>query len=206
MDSANGDRHVHELPNATSVLAVCAHPDDESFGLGAALDAFGAAGASTAVLCFTHGESSTFGADRTELGEVRAAELAAAAAELGVEHVELLDYADGRLNREPVEQLAKHDCQAADRVRPDVLLVFDEGGVTGHLDHSRATDTAVAFARGYSPARIGVGGRPARGHHLEPGVRRDVRRSGRPRTWTSKCVSTGAGSAGHHPSCESGDR
>ena len=147
MDSANGDRHVSELPSATSVLAVCAHPDDESFGLGAALAAFGAGGASTAVLCFTHGESSTLGADRTELGEVRAAELAAAAAELGVEHVELFDYADGGLNREPIEQLAKHVCQVANRVRPDVLLVFDEGGITGHLDHSRATDAAVAFAR-----------------------------------------------------------
>lgn len=147
MDNANGDRPVRELPSAASVLAVCAHPDDESFGLGATLAAFGAGGASTAVLCFTHGESSTLGADRTELGQVRSAELAAAAAELGVEHVELFAYPDGELNREPIEQLAKHVCQVADRVRPDVLLVFDEGGVTGHPDHSRATDAAVAFAR-----------------------------------------------------------
>jgi LmbE family N-acetylglucosaminyl deacetylase len=35
----------------------------------------------------------------------------------------------------------------ADRVRPDLLLVFDEGGVTGHLDHGRATEAALEFAR-----------------------------------------------------------
>jgi len=147
MDSARGDRHVRQLPSVTSVLAVCAHPDDESFGLGAALAAFGAVGASTAVLCFTHGEGSTLGAGRMELGGIRAAELAAAAGELGVEHVELFDYPDGGLDREPIQQLAKHVCQVADRVRPDILLVFDEGGITGHPDHSRATDAAVAFAR-----------------------------------------------------------
>src|SRR5512146_1948099 len=47
------------LPSWRSVLAVCAHPDDESFGLGAVLDAFGAQGTRLAVLCLTHGESST---------------------------------------------------------------------------------------------------------------------------------------------------
>jgi LmbE family N-acetylglucosaminyl deacetylase len=47
------------LPVWTSVLAVVAHPDDESFGLGAILDAFTRAGARGEVLCLTHGEAST---------------------------------------------------------------------------------------------------------------------------------------------------
>jgi len=147
MDSGNRDRQRHELPGATSVLAVCAHPDDESFGLGATLASFTAAGSSTGVLCFTHGESSTLGATTTELGEVRATELAEAASEIGVDHVELLDYPDGALHREPIDRLVKHVYQVADRVRPDLLLVFDEGGITGHLDHGRATEVAVEFAR-----------------------------------------------------------
>ena len=96
---------------------------------------------------FTHGESSTLGVTTTELGQVRAAELADAASELGVDHVELFDYPDGALNRQPIDRLAKHVCQMADRVRPDLLLVFDEGGVTGHLDHGRATEAALEFAR-----------------------------------------------------------
>jgi len=38
-------------------------------------------------------------------------------------------------------------CRVADRVRADLLLVFDEGGITGHPDHCRATEAALAFAR-----------------------------------------------------------
>lgn len=147
MDSVDGDWEVDALPAVRSVLAVCAHPDDESFGLGATLAAFTAAGSSTAVLCFTHGESSTLGGNTTKLGQVRAAELAAAASELGVDHVELFDYPDGALDRESLDRLAKHVRQVADRVRPDLLLVFDEGGITGHLDHGRATEAALTFAR-----------------------------------------------------------
>jgi hypothetical protein len=45
-------------PAWSSVLAVVAHPDDESFGLGAILDAFNRAASRTAVLCLTHGEAS----------------------------------------------------------------------------------------------------------------------------------------------------
>jgi mycothiol S-conjugate amidase len=62
------------------VLAVCAHPDAESFGLGALSDQ----GTTARVLCFTHGEASTLGETRRSLGEVRAGELAGAAAALGV--------------------------------------------------------------------------------------------------------------------------
>ena len=74
----NGDhegRPASQLPSATSVLAVCAHPDDESFGLGAALRGFADAGARTSVLCFTRGEASTLGEDLATLGEVRSDEL-----------------------------------------------------------------------------------------------------------------------------------
>jgi hypothetical protein len=41
------------LPAWNSVLAVVAHPDDESFGLGAIIDASNQAATRTAVLCLT---------------------------------------------------------------------------------------------------------------------------------------------------------
>ncbi len=72
MDGNHRRPQAHELPGETSVLAVCAHPDDESFGLGATLAAFAAAGSSTAVLCFTHGEMSSLGVEISELGRIRA--------------------------------------------------------------------------------------------------------------------------------------
>jgi LmbE family N-acetylglucosaminyl deacetylase len=138
---------VKELPDTRAVLAVCAHPDDESFGLGAALATFAESGASTSVICFTHGEASTLGADTPELGRVRAGELAAAANELGVGDVELLHYHDGRLSDEPLVELTARVHEAVERSGADLLLVFDEGGITGHPDHRRATEAAVAVAR-----------------------------------------------------------
>ncbi len=52
-------RNGREMPAWRSVLAVVAHPDDESFGLGAVIDALTSAGAAVHVLCFTRGEAST---------------------------------------------------------------------------------------------------------------------------------------------------
>ena len=51
--------HPSQLPTWASVLAVVAHPDDESFGLGAVIDAFRRQGTVVTVLCFTQGEAST---------------------------------------------------------------------------------------------------------------------------------------------------
>ena len=135
------------LPEGSPVLAVCAHPDDESFGLGAALAAFAGRGTPTAVLCLTHGAASSLGTSRGDLHQIRAAELAAAAAELGVGDVELLDYPDGALTRQPADLLSGHVEQAARRAKAGSLLVFDKGGITGHPDHQQATRAARLYAR-----------------------------------------------------------
>jgi len=142
----------HDLPTADSVLAVCAHPDDESFGLGALLSEFVDTGAQVTVLCFTRGEASTLHGTPGHLGDVRAAELAAAATVLGVTRTELLDYPDGHLSHQPLHELAAHVRRVADAMSADMLLVFDEGGITGHPDHRRATQAALAAAEGTTRA------------------------------------------------------
>ena len=45
------------LPAWAAVLAVVAHPDDESFGLGAIIDRMTSGGAAVHVLCFTRGSA-----------------------------------------------------------------------------------------------------------------------------------------------------
>jgi len=134
------------LPIATSVLAVCAHPDDESFGLGALLTAFAGRGARTAVLCFTHGEASTLHATEGDLATVRSQEFARAAEVLGVSRAELLGYRDGRLSEQPLVELTAHVTRIAEEIGADLVLTFDEGGITGHLDHQQATRAASAGA------------------------------------------------------------
>ena len=128
------------------MLAVCAHPDDESFGLGAVLSTFAQLGIETRVLCFTHGEASTLGSGGADLAAVRSAELAAAAAVLGVRSVRLLAFADGCLRDAALEALCSEVASAVAEGSTDCLLVFDEGGITGHPDHERATEAALVFA------------------------------------------------------------
>lgn len=128
------------------VLAVVAHPDDESFGLGAVLGALGDAGADVSGICLTRGEASTLGAEEDDLARVRSQELEAAARALGIGGVELLDYADGALSLVPDGELADRVADAARHSQAELLLVFDEGGITGHPDHRRATGAAVAAA------------------------------------------------------------
>ena len=135
------------LPAWRRVLAVVAHPDDESFGLGGLLDAFHEAGAEITVLCFTQGEASTLRGVPGDLRELRAAELRDAALLLGVAHVELRDHPDGDLAAVPTEVLGREVTAVAGARQVDGLLVFDTSGVTGHPDHAAATAAALHAAR-----------------------------------------------------------
>jgi LmbE family N-acetylglucosaminyl deacetylase len=136
-------------------VAIVAHPDDESFGLGAVLSALVDAGTSIGVVCLTHGEASTLGAG-VDLGARRDAELCAAAAVLGVDEVALFDHADGHVSDVGVETLVglvdRHMSGA------DLLVAFEPGGVTGHADHQVATAVArrIAVERGVSLLEWGV--------------------------------------------------
>lgn len=130
------------LPPFRSILAVCAHPDDESFGLGAVLSSWFDAGATVRLLCFTRGEASTLGGVPGDLADVRAAELESAAASLGVESVRLCGFADGALADVDPDELGGEVRRCAASSPPDCLVVFDDGGITGHPDHQAATDAA----------------------------------------------------------------
>jgi LmbE family N-acetylglucosaminyl deacetylase len=134
---------------------VVAHPDDESFGLGAILSALSGTGVAVRVLCLTHGEASTLGSP-VNLAQVRACELQAAATVLGVCDVSLLDYPDGGLADIPFDAL---DAEIEERLgAADLLVVFEPRGVTGHPDHQAATAAAtrVAARHGVSVLQWGV--------------------------------------------------
>jgi LmbE family N-acetylglucosaminyl deacetylase len=130
--------------SARNLLAVCAHPDDESFGLGAIISTLIDRGASVELVTLTRGEASTLVGSAVDLADARRVELTAAAAELGIGAVHLFDHPDGHLSAVDIADLAADIEPLA--AGSDLLLVFDEGGITGHPDHIAATATAMAVA------------------------------------------------------------
>jgi LmbE family N-acetylglucosaminyl deacetylase len=144
-DAALSSVTGQDLPPWESVLAVVAHPDDESFGLGAVVDAFTARGSRVTVLCLTEGESSTLGTG-INLGRMRRDELAAASHELGVSGTVMHHHPDGDLSSVCRHVLAGEVVDEVGATHAEGLLVFDASGVTGHPDHAAATSAALLAA------------------------------------------------------------
>lgn len=132
----------------SQITAVCAHPDDETFGLGGIIAALVEAGTGVRLVCLTCGESSTLGAG-DDLAGRRRHELTDAATALGIDEVTIKEHPDGALEQVPLDALVADI--VANAGGADALLTFDDGGITGHPDHQRATDAAVAAGR-----RLGV--------------------------------------------------
>lgn len=131
------------------LMAVLAHPDDESLGVGGTLARYAAQGVATHLVTATRGERGRYFTnddrpDDAEVGRVREAELRAAARELGVREVTLLGYLDGALDRaDPVEAVARIVAEVR-RVRPQVVVTFDPFGAYGHPDHVAICQLATA--------------------------------------------------------------
>ena len=136
------------LPAWPSALAILAHPDDESFGLGAVVSTLADRGTRVSVLCFTRGEASTLHGVSGDLAEIRRDELRRAADELGLDRVRLLAYPDGGLADQPMEAVLADARASAAEVSPAALVAFDPSGITGHPDHIAATRIAVELGRG----------------------------------------------------------
>jgi LmbE family N-acetylglucosaminyl deacetylase len=122
------------------LMAVLAHPDDESLGIGGTLAKYAAEGAGTYLVTATRGERGWRGDPVADpgleaFGRAREAELRAAARVLGVRELNLLDYVDGDLDQaDPPEAIGKIVAHLR-RVRPQVVITFGPEGAYGHPDH-----------------------------------------------------------------------
>ena len=115
-----------------SLLAVFAHPDDESIACGGLLAWCTHLGADVSLLCMTRGEP---GRGAGEVGEARSRELEAAARALGIGAVTLLDHEDGMLPWLAAGPLRADIERAIRACRPEVVLTFDADGLYWHPDH-----------------------------------------------------------------------
>ena len=147
-----------------TILAVLAHPDDETFGLGGTLALYAQKGFNTYYVCATRGEVGSadpeFMEGYKDTAEMRTAELMRAAKILGLKEVFFLGYRDSGMpgsedNKHPDAQVAHPIAEVAGRVvkyirdlKPDIVLTFDPIGGYRHPDHIHIQQaTTLAFEK-----------------------------------------------------------
>ena len=116
------------------MLAILAHPDDESFAMGGTLAKYAHQDVQVILLCATRGEAGISGIEPGPAGVIRERELREAAQHLGIE-VYFLGYLDGELAQTKPEILLETIIGWVNLVQPQVILTFGPDGVSGHPDH-----------------------------------------------------------------------
>lgn len=122
-----------------TILAIFAHPDDESIACGGTLARAADAGARVVLICATRGERGSTSDPALvpdgDLGRVRVQELRAAAETLGIADLIVCNHPDGDLRWADVPELHAEIVMALRRFRPDAVITFGEDGLYWHLDH-----------------------------------------------------------------------
>jgi len=159
-----------------TLMAVHAHPDDESSSTGGVLARYSDAGITTVVVTCTNGEYGDGpdhvkpgepGHDPEQVAKVRLGELEEACRILGVTHLERLGFHDSGMQEwaykddanvfanVPIDESAGRLAALVERYRPDVVVTYDDRGGYNHPDHLQAHRITVeAFRRTGIPAKL----------------------------------------------------
>jgi LmbE family N-acetylglucosaminyl deacetylase len=152
-----------------TLLAVLAHPDDETFGMGGTLALYARRGVSVHLICATRGEVGDVEPHYLEgyksIGELREHELRCAASKLGLTGVHFLDYRDSgmpgspdnehpqALAAAPLDEVAAKITGYIRQLRPQVVLTFDPIGGYRHPDHIAIHNATVKSFRAAGDAQ-----------------------------------------------------
>ncbi|MHB1432374.1 MAG: PIG-L family deacetylase [Streptosporangiaceae bacterium] len=159
-----------------TLMAVHAHPDDESSSTGGILARYSDEGIRTIVVTCTNGEfgdgpagvkPGEDGHDTADVAQTRLAELREACKHLGVTELELLGYHDSGMpeweyrNRPeafcniPLDAVAGRIGALIERYQPQVVVTYDPDGAYQHPDHVQASRAAIAAVERTSvPAKL----------------------------------------------------
>lgn len=152
--------------NKPVLLAVLAHPDDESFGMGGTLALYASRGVEVHLVCATRGEVGEVDDLKgyASIAELREAELRCAAGHLGLKGVHFLDYRDSGMDgspdnqhpnalaAQPLEEVAAKVVHYIRELHPQVVLTFDPIGGYRHPDHIAIHKATVrAFEQAGNP-------------------------------------------------------
>jgi LmbE family N-acetylglucosaminyl deacetylase len=158
-----------------TLMAVHAHPDDESSG-GGILASYSDQGIRTVVVTCTNGEYGDApggikpgqdGHDAQAVAQLRLAELRQAVKILRVSHLETLGYRDSGMEEWaykadpqafcniPLPEVAGRIAALIEEYRPQVLVSYDDAGAYQHPDHVHASRAAQAAAAATGiPAKV----------------------------------------------------
>jgi LmbE family N-acetylglucosaminyl deacetylase len=155
------------MAETLTLMAVHAHPDDESSSTGGVLARYSDEGIRTVVVTCTNGEFGDTldgvkpgedGHDEQAVAQIRLAELREACKHLGVTDLELLGYHDSGMpdweykNRPdafcnvPQDEVVARIGGLIEQYRPQVLITYDDLGAYQHPDHLYASRCAQAAA------------------------------------------------------------
>jgi len=135
-----------------TLMALFAHPDDESFASGGTLARYAAEGVRVVLVCATRGEAGIVHDEEMkvppeEMGRVREEELRCACRVLGVQELHFLGYRDSGMGGSPDNNHPQAFCRAEPaevverlltlfrRFCPQVVITFGPDGGYGHPDH-----------------------------------------------------------------------
>ena len=132
----------------STILAVLAHPDDESFCCGGTLALLGRQGVHIEILCLTRGEAGSVSPELlhgTSIAALRTVELQRACQILGTQPPRFFGYHDSgfrqpsslpnRLVDADFLSVAREVRATIAEIQPDILLTFDPRGYYAHPDH-----------------------------------------------------------------------
>ncbi len=151
-----------------TLLAVLAHPDDESFGMGGTLALYASRGVDVHLVCATRGEVGEVAPELLKgfesIAQLRESELRCAAGVLGLTGVHFLDYRDSgmpgsadnthpqALAAQPLDEVAAKVVRYIRELKPQVVLTFDPIGGYRHPDHIAIQQATVrAFEQAGNP-------------------------------------------------------
>lgn len=150
------------MTNNSTILAVLAHPDDESFGMGGTLAHYARKGSDVYLVCATRGEAGDVAPEHLQgfesIAELREAELRCASQHLGLKSVFFLPYRDSGMTgsrdnqhpdaqiNAPLDEVAGYVVKYIRELKPNVVLTFDPIGGYRHPDHIHIHQaTVLAF-------------------------------------------------------------
>ena len=147
LDSGLEGPGVEGWHHMASILAVSAHPDDETLFAGGTLAKWAQAGNDVYILETTRGEGGEVGepplTSRENLGLYREQEVRRAAEALGARDIYFLPFIDPHMEingiarriSEPLENFAEVIGEYVKKIQPDVVITHGSDGEYGHPQH-----------------------------------------------------------------------